>query len=170
MKDRQIWYEVIFEQVKMRDVLTMYVSRVDKHKGRIPCPFHHGHDNNFSYNEDLFQCWVCGEQGNVISFVAKLFNITNNEAARKIDADFNLGVFGIKPKLSTRRKAERLERERKQNQLELDALNKQYNWLCSVRRYYVKYYSGFSMCAADIHTDRIDKKLDHIMEEIDARR
>lgn len=172
MKDRQIWYEVIFEQVKMRDVLTMYVSRVDKPKGRIPCPFHHGHDNNFSYNTETFHCWVCGIKGNVISFVAQLFGISNIDAAHKIDDDFNLGIFGKKPKLSTRRKAERRKKEQEHRIKKMQSLHDEYDWLCSIRRYYYYFIyfpkdeEQWNRAAALL--EGIDDRLDELAEEIDG--
>lgn len=163
MNNRQIWYDTIFEKVKMRDVLTQYVQRTDKPTGRIHCPLHGGHDDNFSYNSELFQCWVCGETGNVISFVAKLFGLTNYEAARKIDADFGIGVFGKKPTLLMRKKAKRKEQERVRKLAIINAIDDEYDTLCIYRRCIAKY-----PLLAERYTERIDYRLDELMEQIDA--
>jgi DNA primase len=41
-----------------------------------------------------YYCFGCGESGDVITFVQKLFNLTFLEALRKIDTDFGLNIYG----------------------------------------------------------------------------
>lgn len=64
---------------------------------RIPCPIHHGKNNNFSYNDRAFRCFSCGASGSVIDLVMQLFDMSFSDAVRKMDADFNLGLTGAKP-------------------------------------------------------------------------
>jgi hypothetical protein len=47
-------------------------------------------------NEDYFFCFGCGAKGDVIDFVAKLFDLSSYEAAQKLAAD-----FGLDPKPTT---------------------------------------------------------------------
>ena len=55
--------EVIGEFVKLKRVGNSY---------RGPCPFHHGTHDNFSVlPRGSFMCFVCGEKGNVFTFVQK---------------------------------------------------------------------------------------------------
>lgn len=63
---------------------------MDIHRGsKIVCPFHN--DKNPSMKVDSrFHCFGCGEDGDVIDFVSKYFNITKIEAARKIADEFNI--------------------------------------------------------------------------------
>ena len=86
MNNASAWFEQVGDRIKMRDVISLYIARTDKGVGRIPCPFHNGKDRNLSYSPDLWQCWVCGEKGNTITFVAKLFGLSNIDALRKIEA------------------------------------------------------------------------------------
>lgn len=81
----------IKSRVTMRDVLSVYVSPVRQHK-RIPCPIHHGENDNFSFTDDHFKCWVCGAHGDVITFVQQYFNISFQDAIDKINTDFALGL------------------------------------------------------------------------------
>lgn len=56
------------------------------------CPLHGEKSPSFNINIDypyLFKCFGCGETGNVISFISKLYNITYNEA---IDYILNLDI------------------------------------------------------------------------------
>ena len=53
------------------------------------CPFHD--DKNPSMTVDQrFHCFGCGADGDVIDFIAKLFNLSQKEAAEKLAQDFGL--------------------------------------------------------------------------------
>ena len=53
------------------------------------CPFHD--DKNPSMKVDQrFHCFGCGEDGDVIDFTAKLFDLSSKEAAEKLAQDFGL--------------------------------------------------------------------------------
>ena len=83
--------EEIKARVTMDDVLEAYGIPVSK-RGRIPCPLHHGKDNNFSYYDKGFKCFVCGEHGSVIDFVMKLHETTFSEACVKLNYDLDLRI------------------------------------------------------------------------------
>ena len=90
-------YEYIAEEIKARvkisDALFMYgYSTSPNSKKRIPCPLHNGKDNNFSFTDKIYHCWVCGEHGDVISLVRKLYGMSFAEACVKINLDFGLGL------------------------------------------------------------------------------
>ena len=52
------------------------------------CPFHNDRHPSMKLNEDYFFCFGCGAKGDVIDFVAKLFDLSSYEAAQKLAADF----------------------------------------------------------------------------------
>ena len=54
------------------------------------CPFHSDRHPSLKLNEDYFFCFGCGAKGDVIDFVARLFNLSSYEAAQKLAADFGL--------------------------------------------------------------------------------
>lgn len=112
-------YEYIAEEIKARvkigDVLFMYgYSANPNSKKRIPCPLHNGKDNNFSFTDKIYHCWVCGEHGDVISLVRKLFNLSFAEACVKINLDFGLGLpCGEKMSLRDKYRLDKKAKERK---------------------------------------------------------
>lgn len=83
--------EEIKSRVTMPDVLEAYGIPVSR-RGRIPCPLHHGKDNNFSYSDKWFKCFVCGASGSVIDFVMGLHEIPFSEACVKLNYDLNLNL------------------------------------------------------------------------------
>ena len=84
--------ENVFEAVKLsvstRDAAAFYGIEV-KRNGMACCPFHD--DKNPSMKVDQrFHCFGCGEDGDVIDFTAKLFDLSPKEAAEKLAQDFGL--------------------------------------------------------------------------------
>ncbi len=64
-------YQEILEQASVRMVLESYGLSVNKNK--TICPFHTDHDPSLSITKDdkIWNCFVCGEKGNAITFVQK---------------------------------------------------------------------------------------------------
>ena len=60
-------------------------------RGMALCPFHDDHNPSMKLDE-RFHCFGCGEDGDVIDFTAKYFNLSLKEAAEKLLADFGNGV------------------------------------------------------------------------------
>ena len=58
--------------------------------GMALCPFHHDTHPSLKLNEDYFFCFGCGATGDVIDFTARLFGISQREAAQKLAMDFGL--------------------------------------------------------------------------------
>ena len=54
------------------------------------CPFHNDRHPSLKLNEEYFYCFGCGAKGDVIDFVAKLFDLSSYEAVQKLAADFGL--------------------------------------------------------------------------------
>ena len=84
--------ENVFEAVKLsvstREAAEFYGIKV-RRNGMACCPFHD--DKNPSMKVDQrFHCFGCGEDGDVIDFTAKLFDLSPKEAAEKLAQDFGL--------------------------------------------------------------------------------
>ena len=84
--------ENVFEAVKLsvstREAAEFYGIKV-RRNGMACCPFHD--DKNPSMKVDQrFHCFGCGEDGDVIDFTAKLFDLSSKEAAEKLAQDFGL--------------------------------------------------------------------------------
>ena len=81
-------FEVVKQSVSTREAAAFYGIEV-KRNGMACCPFHD--DKNPSMKVDQrFHCFGCGEDGDVIDFTAKLFNLSPKEAAEKLAQDFGL--------------------------------------------------------------------------------
>lgn len=85
-------YAVLIKQaVTVPQILAMY--GYDTPRGRrIPCPIHHGDNRNFAFWDDRYKCFVCGAHGDVISLVMALFDLPFQDALKRIDTDFRLGL------------------------------------------------------------------------------
>ena len=94
----------LFEQVKecvtARQAAEHYGIKV-KRNGMACCPFHK--DRHPSMKADkIYHCFACGVGGDAIDFTARLFGISQYEAAKKLVEDFGLDI-----KVGNRSKYER---------------------------------------------------------------
>ena len=81
-------FEVVKENVTARQAAEAYGFRPNR-SSMICCPFHA--DRNPSMKVDFrFHCFGCGADGDVIDFVAKLFQLSLRQAVEKLAADFGL--------------------------------------------------------------------------------
>ena len=81
-------FEAIKQSVSTREAAEFYGIKVSR-TGMACCPFHD--DKNPSMKVDQrFHCFGCGEDGDVIDFTAKLFDLSPKEAAEKLAQDFGL--------------------------------------------------------------------------------
>ena len=89
----------LFTQIKMgvsvKEAAEYYELEVNR-GNMVCCPFHADRTPSMKLNEDYFYCFGCGARGDVIDLVARLFNLTNLQAAQKLASD-----FGLDPKLPT---------------------------------------------------------------------
>ena len=84
-------YETIKAAVPVRQAAEHYGLRVNR-SGMTCCPFHNDRNPSLKLNEDYFYCFGCGAKGDVIDFVAKLFDLSNYEAAQRLAADFGIST------------------------------------------------------------------------------
>ena len=85
-------FEEIKERLPMLDVVKFYGLQVGR-SGMACCPFHNDKTPSMKIYPDHFYCFGCGESGDGTGFVAKLFGISQLEAAKKISYDFGLNLF-----------------------------------------------------------------------------
>ena len=80
-------FEAVKQSVSTREAAAFYGIEV-KRNGMACCPFHD--DKNPSMKVDQrFHCFGCGEDGDVIDFTAKLFNLSPKEAPERIAKTFS---------------------------------------------------------------------------------
>ena len=88
-------YETIKAAISVKQAAKHYGLKVSR-KGMACCPFHNDRYPSLKLNEKYFFCFGCGAKGDVIDFVARLFDLSSYEAAQKLASD-----FGIDPKPPT---------------------------------------------------------------------
>ena len=84
-------YETIKAAVPVRQAAEHYGLRVNRN-GMACCPFHNDRNPSLKLNEEYFYCFGCGAKGDVIDFVARLFDLSNYEAAQRLAADFGIST------------------------------------------------------------------------------
>ena len=88
-------YETIKAAISVKQAAEHYGLKAGRN-GMACCPFHNDRHPSLKLNEDYFFCFGCGAKGDVIEFVARLFDLSSYEAAQKLAAD-----FGFDPKPPT---------------------------------------------------------------------
>ena len=75
--------------VSCREAAERYGVEVN-HCGMALCPFHNDRHPSLYVADDHYYCFACGEHGDVIDFVGRLFQLSPYDAAQKLAADFHL--------------------------------------------------------------------------------
>ena len=83
----------LFQNVKYgvscREAVERYGVSVNR-QGKALCPFHNDRHPSLYVADDHYYYFACGEHGDVIDFVGRLFQLSPYGAARKLMADFHL--------------------------------------------------------------------------------
>ena len=82
-------FELVKQTVQVRDAAEYYGLQVS-HSGMCCCPFHKDRHPSMKLNEKYFYCFGCGASGDVVNLVARLFGMSNYEAAKKLAYDFGI--------------------------------------------------------------------------------
>ena len=103
----------IFQQVKNSVSIEYVLNRygIEFKRNKAICPFHNDKIPSLAIHKQkqIFKCFVCEVAGDSITFVAKLFNLSNIDAAKKIDHDFNLNLTNEKPSRADIIRAKRIQ-------------------------------------------------------------
>ena len=82
-------YETIKAAISVKQAAEHYGLKVNRN-GMACCPFHNDRHPSLKLNEDYFFCFGCGAKGDVLNLVARLFGLTNLQAAQQLASDFGL--------------------------------------------------------------------------------
>ena len=83
----------LFESVKAAATARQAAEHYGLKVGRgdmACCLFHNDRTPSMKLNEDYFYCFGCGAHGDVIDLVARLFNLSSYDAAKKLAYDFGI--------------------------------------------------------------------------------
>lgn len=85
--------------VSVKDAAKAYGITLDR-QGYALCPFHREKTGSFLVypHGRGWYCFGCGEGGDVIKLVQKLFDLSFLDAIRKLDEDFHLGLESARPR------------------------------------------------------------------------
>ena len=82
-------YETIKAAISVKQAAEHYGLKAGRN-GMACCPFHNDRHPSLKLNEEYFFCFGCGAKGDVIDFVARLFDLSSYEAAQRLAVDFGL--------------------------------------------------------------------------------
>ena len=82
-------FEIVKENVNLREAAELYGIDVNRYSKAL-CPFHNDRHPSLYVADDHYYCFACGEHGDVIDFVGRLFQLSPYDAVRKLMADFHL--------------------------------------------------------------------------------
>ena len=83
------FFEIVKYGVSCREAAEQYGVE-GNHYGMARCPFHNDRHPSLYVADDHYYCFACGEHGDVIDFVSKLFQLLPYDAVRKLMTDFHL--------------------------------------------------------------------------------
>ena len=84
------YYPALKQRLTCREVAPRYGLKVNA-AGMALCPFHDERSPSLKLSRG-FYCFGCSAQGDVITFVSRLFEISPGEAAQKLSVDFGILV------------------------------------------------------------------------------
>ena len=84
------YFQTLKDSITCRDAAERYGLKVDA-SGMTRCPFHDDRTPSLKLSRG-FYCFGCGTQGDVITFVSRLFGISARNAAVKLSADFGIPI------------------------------------------------------------------------------
>jgi hypothetical protein len=128
-------FDTIKEVLPITDILLSYGVEVKKQNKAI-CPLHSEKSPSFTIypKTNSWHCFGCGVGGSAIDFVMAYCGLDSLEAAKKLDMDFNLGLFDYKPTLEERHKLKEQQAQREAEKGLTKAfegfINKAFDLLC----------------------------------------
>lgn len=124
-------FEAVKANVTPRMAAERYGLRVSR-SGMVRCLFHDDTTPSMKLYDDHYHCFGCQETGDAIHLTARIFGVTDQEAARKLAEDF--GVQSEKKSILA--KLHRLQEQSEQEKLCLRVL---WNYLHLLEEWRIKY-------------------------------
>ena len=121
--------QTIKDRLTMREVLLRYGYEPNR-ANFICCPFHSEKTPSMKIYKQNYHCFGCGEHGDIVSFVQKLFGLSFPDTLKKIDTDFNFGLFehiSDRKSLDIARQAYKRKKQAEQKKREREDLKRRYS-------------------------------------------
>lgn len=102
-------FSEVKEQLSTRQVAESYGLHI-RRNGTACCPFHDDRHPSMKVDQN-YHCFACGVGGDVIDYTARMYGLSQYDAARKLIEDFGLPV---QTEAMSREEKERLRREKEE--------------------------------------------------------
>ena len=143
-------FQQIKHMLKIEDVVEFY-HEAPRHKKYI-CPFHNDKIPSMAINKNkqIFKCFVCEVCGDLITFTAKLFGLSNLDACKKLNDDFRLNLM-----------EDRLTRKQKINskrmQIKIDEKKRKLQETENKYMYWMEQFAEFDKMTLRLKPDRFNE-------------
>lgn len=140
---------VEFAEIAARlDCATFAAREMRVVRGRAQCPFHGGEHFNLQFfkRDGRCHCHVCHRTADVVQLAAAVWHVSQLDAARMLDDDFNLGVGAGMP---TDEQRQRRQREREQREAAEQAARAEWGAAADELREAEQAAAGFTLADAD---------------------
>ena len=87
-------FETVKQSVGLRQAASFYGLKIRKNSQAL-CPFHPDRHPSMQLYDDHYYCFACGAHGDVIDLTAGLFDLQPLDAAKKLAADFGIGIRDV---------------------------------------------------------------------------
>ena len=156
--------EKIMNALDLQTVMEHYGIQFNN-KGFCRCFLHNEKTASMSVKNQHYKCFGCGAYGSVIDFVREYFNLNFKQAVVKLDGDFTLGLFNVRPSYRDRRvEAENRAIEKRKQTFESD-IRDNYKQLTEIREKIYKAYLDNPTEAAMNYIKHLDTILDDFTGE-----
>ena len=82
-------FSIVKTSISTIEVAERYGIEVNRH-GKALCPLHNDQHPSLFVADNRYHCYACGEHGDSIDLVARLFGLPLYDAAKKLASDFAL--------------------------------------------------------------------------------
>ena len=116
-------FSEVKEQLTTRQVAESYGLRIRKN-GVACCPFHDDRHPSMKVDQN-YHCFACGVGGDVIDYTARMYGLSQYNAAKKLVEDFGLHV---QTEAMSREERQRLRREKEERMRIIQIKKRFYRW------------------------------------------
>lgn len=122
-------FEAVADRVTAKQAAEFYGMEFGRN-GRARCVWHNDHRPDLSFHGNRCHCFACGYGGDSIALTAQLFSLNMMDAAKKLNADFRLGLDVDAP--TTADDISEVQRRRQEDQARRAEFNRQWSYLCDI--------------------------------------
>jgi hypothetical protein len=116
-------FSEVKEQLTTRQVAESYGLHICRN-GVACCPFHNDRHPSMKIDKN-YHCFACGVGGDVIDYTARMYGLSQYDAAKKLIEDFGLPV---QTEVMSREEKERLRREKEERMRIIQIKKRFFRW------------------------------------------